>query len=254
MSACIGIDVGGTGIKGGIVNVLKGQVEGEILHIPTPRPATPTAIVEVIAELTQQLSTQSFPVRKDLKIGVGFPAIVQKGTIRSAANVDKTWIGMRADSLLTDSLRHPTVVLNDADAAGLAEVRFGAGQGRPGVVLVITLGTGIGSALVNNGTLVPNFELGHLEFDGFEAEKRTSAVAREREGIGWDEYSSRLQAYLKHLEFLFSPDLFIIGGGISSCADRYLPNIKLRSPTIPAQLNNGAGIVGAALQASNHGP
>lgn len=253
MNACIGIDVGGTGIKGGIVDVLTGKVHGEVLHVATPRPATPGTVTNAIARITQHLSRRGvLLLQEDLHVGVGFPAIVHKGTIRSAANIDESWIDVTANTTLTEYLRLPTVVLNDADAAGLAEARFGAGQGTTGVVLVITLGTGIGSALVINGILVPNLELGHLELGGTRVEKRTSAVARERQGIGWDDYSSRLQTYLQHLEFLFSPDLFIIGGGISNAAEKFIPKIKLRTPITPAQLKNQAGIVGAALQSSNH--
>jgi len=174
---------------------------------------------------------------------------VQHGTTRSAANIDPGWIGLEADRFLAERLGCGAAVLNDADAAGLAEYRFGAGRGAPGVVLVVTLGTGIGSALFVDGRLVPNTELGHLEIDGTKAEARASAVARERDGVGWLEYAERLQRYLAHVEFLFSPDLVIVGGGISARSTDFLPHLDLRAQVVPAELRNAAGVVGAALHA-----
>jgi polyphosphate glucokinase len=167
-----------------------------------------------------------------------------------AGNVDKSWVNTDVDALFTQVLGRDVHVINDADAAGLAEVRYGAGKGIMGTVLVITLGTGIGSAFIFDGKLVPNAELGHLEIDGHDAETRASAVARERDGIDWDEYAVRLQRYFSHVEFLFSPELFIVGGGISKRSSEYLPSLQLRTPIIPAQLKNHAGIVGGALQAA----
>lgn len=244
----IGIDIGGTGIKGGIVDLKKGKLIGDRLRIPTPQPSTPESVAEVVAQVVAELSARPDAPAPDSPVGVTFPGIIQHGVVHSAANVDKSWLEMDIDALLTARLGRPVEVINDADAAGLAEARFGAGEFVKGTVLVITLGTGIGSAFIFDGKLVPNAELGHLEIDGFDAESKASAVARERDGLSWEEYSVLLQRYLSHVEFLFSPELFIIGGGISKRADEYLPRLQLRTPIVPAELKNDAGIVGAALE------
>jgi polyphosphate glucokinase len=244
----IGIDIGGTGIKGGIVDLKKGKLIGDRFRLATPQPATPEAVVEVVAKVVDELSARPDAPVADSPIGVTFPGIIQHGVVHSAANVDKSWLNTDIDALLTARLGRPVEVINDADAAGLAEARYGAGAGIGGTVLVITLGTGIGSAFISNGHLVPNAELGHLEIDGFDAESKASAVARERDGLSWEEYSVLLQRYFSHVEFLFSPELFIVGGGISKRADEYLPHMKLRTPIVPAELKNEAGIVGAALE------
>ncbi|MET3935109.1 polyphosphate--glucose phosphotransferase [Arthrobacter sp. OAP107] len=244
----IGIDIGGTGIKGGIVDLKKGKLIGDRFRLATPQPATPEAVVEVVAKVVEELSARPDAPEVDSPIGVTFPGIIQHGVVHSAANVDKSWLNTDIDALLTARLGRPVEVINDADAAGLAEARYGAGAGIDGTVLVITLGTGIGSAFIFNGRLVPNAELGHLEIDGFDAESKASAVARERDGLSWEEYSVLLQRYFSHVEFLFSPELFIVGGGISKRADEYLPHMKLRTPIVPAELKNEAGIVGAALE------
>jgi polyphosphate glucokinase len=244
----IGIDIGGTGIKGGIVDPRKGKLLGERFRVPTPQPATPEAVADVVAQVVAELSGRPEAPAADSPVGVTFPGIIQHGVVHSAANVDKSWLNTDIDALLTARLGRPVEVINDADAAGLAEARFGAGAGIEGTVLVITLGTGIGSAFIFNGLLVPNAELGHLEIDGFDAETKASAVARERDGLSWEEYSVLLQRYFAHVEFLFSPELFIVGGGISKRADEYLPRLKLRTPIVPAELKNEAGIVGAAVE------
>lgn len=249
-ASVIGIDIGGTGIKGGIVDLATGTMIGDRHRIPTPQPATPEAVAAVVADIVAELSSRPEGPGAKVPVGVTFPAIIQHGVARSAANVDKSWVDTDVDSLFTEVLGRDVHVINDADAAGLAEVRYGAGMGKPGTVLVITLGTGIGSAFIFDGRLVPNVELGHLEIDGHDAESKASAVARERDGIGWDEYAVRLQRYFSHVEFLFSPELFIVGGGISKRSSEYLPALELRTPIIPAQLKNTAGIVGAALQAA----
>ncbi len=246
----IGVDIGGTGIKGGIVDLAKGEIVGERYRIPTPQPATPEAVAGVVAEIVTELSSRPGGPAADVPVGVTFPAIIQHGVARSAANVDKSWVDTDVDALFTRVLGRSVHVINDADAAGLAEVRYGAGKGVAGTVLVITLGTGIGSAFIFNGQLVPNAELGHLEIDGHDAESKASAVARERDGIDWDEYAVRLQRYFSHVEFLFSPELFIVGGGISKRSAEYLPSLNLRTRIVPAQLKNQAGIVGGALQAA----
>jgi polyphosphate glucokinase len=250
--SAIGIDIGGTGIKGGIVDLKKGILVGDRIRYDTPRPSSPEAVADVVARIVKELSARPEGPESDRPVGVTFPAIIRHGIARSAANVDERWIGTDVDALLTHRMSRPVQVMNDADAAGLAEVRYGAGAGVKGTVLVITLGTGIGSAFIFDGKLVPNAELGHLELDGHDAESKASAVARERDGLDWAEYSQRLQRYFSHVEFLFSPELFIIGGGISKRSEDFLPRLQLATPIIPAQLRNNAGIVGAALQAALH--
>ena len=243
----IGIDVGGTWIKGATIDVTNGTPTGEVRHLPTPSDATPGAVADVLKQLINDLFGGSLG-NTDLACGIAIPSIVRQGVAHSAANMDDSWIGVDVQAYLGARLGRPVCVVNDADAAGLAEARYGAGHNTHGLVLVLTLGTGIGSALIVNGKLVPNFELGHLEIDGNKAETRTSAVAREKEGLCWMEYAARLQRYLSHVEFLFSPDLIIIGGGISACSDAFLPHLRLNTPVIPADLKNSAGVVGAALQ------
>lgn len=248
----IGIDIGGTGIKGGIVDLKKGKLIGDRFRVPTPQPATPDAVADVVAKVVEELSSRDDAPSPSSPVGVTFPGIIQHGIVLSAANVDKSWLNTDIDALLTKRLGRPVEVINDADAAGLAEARYGAGKGVDGTVMVITLGTGIGSAFIFNGQLVPNAELGHLEIDGFDAESKASAVARERDGLSWEEYSVLLQRYFSHVEFLFSPELFIVGGGISKRADEYLPRLDLRTKIVPAELKNEAGIVGAALEIAVH--
>jgi polyphosphate glucokinase len=239
-----GIDFGGSGIKGAPVDTGKGEFATERVRIDTPDPSTPEAVAEVFAALLAMFPTSDGPV------GVTVPGIVVKGVVHSAANIDKHWIGEDADRLFTDKTGRDVHVVNDADAAGLAEVRYGAAKGRRGLVVVTTLGTGIGSALVYDGVLVPNSELGHLEIDGHDAEKRAAASAREREDLSWKDWAKRLTAYYRKLEDLFSPELFVVGGGVSKKADRFLPLIDIETEIIPAQLRNAAGIVGAALYAT----
>lgn len=251
-STVIGIDIGGTGIKGGIVDLDSGEVLGDRYRIPTPTPSTPQAVAKVVKEIVDELMTRPHAPSQDAPVGITFPAIISHGVARSAANVDKSWIDADVDDIFTKELGRDVQVMNDADAAGLAEARYGAGKDVKGTVLVITLGTGIGSAFIFNGKLIPNVELGHLEIDGFNAETKASASARERDDISWDEYSVRLQRYFSHVEFLFSPELFIIGGGISKRSEDYLPQLKLRTKIITAELKNNAGIVGGALQAAVH--
>lgn len=248
----IGIDIGGTGIKGGIVELKTGEVLGERYRIDTPTPSTPEAVAKVVKAIVDELSTRPHAPAKDAPVGITFPAIISHGVSLSAANVDKSWIDANVDEIFTKELGRDVQVMNDADAAGIAEARYGAGRDLKGTVLVITLGTGIGSAFIHDGVLVPNVELGHLELDGFDAETKASASARERDGLNWDEYAVRLQRYFSHVEFLFSPELFIIGGGISKRSQDYLPQLKLRTKIIPAELANNAGIVGGALQAAIH--
>ncbi|MEW1820123.1 polyphosphate--glucose phosphotransferase [Arthrobacter sp. NPDC080031] len=246
----IGVDIGGTGVKGGIVNLETGEIPGGCVRLATPQPADPESVGDVVRQLVDELAAGS-KAGHDSTVGVTFPGIVQHGTSRSAANMDRTFIDFNIGTDFSDRIRRPVAVLNDADAAGLAEARYGAGRGTCGTVLVITLGTGIGSALIFDGNVVPNVELGHISIDGHDAETRASAVARERDGLGWQEYSVRLQRYLSELEFMFSPELIIVGGGISQRADEYLPHLDLKTRIVPAKLRNDAGIVGAAIQAAS---
>jgi polyphosphate glucokinase len=239
-----GIDFGGSGIKGAPVDLEKGDFAAERVRIDTPQPATPDAVAKVFADLLGRFDDSDGPV------GVTVPGVVRNGVVHSAANIDKHWIGEDADKLFTDATGREVHVVNDADAAGLAEVRYGAAKGRMGLVILTTLGTGIGSAFLYDGVLVPNSELGHLEVDGHDAESRAAASVREKKGLSWEEWAQRLTAYYRKLEQLFSPDLFVVGGGVSKQVDEFLPHVDVETPIVPAKLRNQAGIVGAALYAA----
>lgn len=249
----IGIDVGGTGMKGGLVRLgsgpKAGTLRGDRFRIPTPQPAMPEPVAATLAAITAELDGREKAPKPSAPLGVCFPSIVKDGVCLSANNIDHSWIGTDLRGTFEEHLRRPVTVVNDADAAGLAEARYGAGRGVRGLVHVITLGTGIGGAMIHDGVLVPNFEVGSLELDGVMAESRASAKARERDQLSWAEYAERLQRFFSHVERIFSPDLFIVGGGISKRPDDYLPLLRLRTPIVPAQLQNNAGIVGAALAA-----
>jgi polyphosphate glucokinase len=235
-----GIDIGGSGIKGAIVDLSTGELSTDRERVPTPQPSTPKAVAKVVARI---MSDQGWTG----PAGATFPAIIKNGVARSAANVDSSWVGEDVDKVFTQASGNPVTVLNDADAAGLAEVRFGAAKGVPGVVLVLTFGTGIGSGLFVDGKLVPNTELGHVELDGHDAERRAASSARDRHDLSWEKWAERVQQYMAHIESLFSPDLFVVGGGVSKKADKWVPLLDLQAPVRPAQLLNNAGIVGAAL-------
>ena len=237
-----GIDIGGTGIKGAPVDIATGKLTEDRLRIPTPQPARPHAVADVVREVLDHFGWTG-------PFGCTFPAVVQHGVVRTAANVHHSWIGTDAAALFRERTGRTAVVVNDADAAGQAEVEFGAAKGRRGTVLVVTLGTGIGSALLHDGVLVPNTELGHLEIDGHDAETRAADSAREREDLSWDKWGSRLTRYFTHVEDLLWPDLIVVGGGVSKKADRWLPHVRARTPIVPAALLNEAGIVGAAVLA-----
>src|SRR5579875_1190366 len=239
-----GVDIGGTGIKGAIVDTATGQLLTERRRILTPQPATPDAVAKVVAELVESAGWQGV-------IGATFPAVIKHGVALSAANVDPSWVGTDADKVFSDAVgeHSDVVVLNDADAAGIAEQRFGAAKGVDGVVMLLTFGTGIGSALLMNGVLVPNTELGHLELDGHDAETRAAASVRDEHGMSYKKWAKRVNAYMQHVERLFTPDLFVVGGGVSKNADKWVPLLDLRTPVQPAQLLNDAGIVGAAIAA-----
>lgn len=241
----LGIDVGGSGIKGAPVDLDAGEFAADRLRIDTPAESTPEKVADIVAGIVESFAR----IAEDRPIGITVPAIVKHGTVLSAANIDKSWIDTDAQSLFSERVGRPVTVLNDADAAGIGEVQFGAAKGQRGVVLVATLGTGIGSALFVDGTLVPNTELGHLEIDGHDAESRASSGAREAEDLSWEKWAKRLQRYFSTVEALFSPDLIVIGGGVSKKADKYLPLLELRTKIIPAGLRNDAGIIGAAYQA-----
>jgi len=236
-----GIDFGGSGIKGAPVDLEAGDFAADRVKIKTPKPSTPDAVAEVFVELLGQ-----FP-DSDGSVGVTVPAVVRHGVVSSAANIDRAWIGTDADALFTEATGRDVHVVNDADAAGLAEVRYGAAKGRHGLVIVTTLGTGIGSAIVYDGVLVPNSELGHLEIDGHDAESRAANSAREREDLSMEHWAKRLTTYYRTLEMLFSPELFVVGGGISKQSEEFLPLVKIDTEIVPATLLNKAGVVGAAL-------
>ncbi len=242
----LGIDIGGSGIKGALVDLTAGDFATERLRIDTPSESTPANVAAIVGEIVENFAEQL----GDGPIGITIPAIVQHGVTISAANIHESWVNCPAEQIFEDALGRDIALVNDADAAGVAEVGFGAAKGHPGLVIVTTLGTGIGSAIIHRGVLVPNSELGHLEIDGYDAEKRAAASVREREGLKWSEYVPRLQRYYETVEFLFSPDLMVVGGGISKKADKFLPQLKLRTPIVPAQLQNRAGIVGAAWLAA----
>jgi polyphosphate glucokinase len=238
-----GVDIGGSGIKGCTVDLAEGRLLGERLRVDTPQPSTPDAVYGVVAELVGSFGW-------DREVGVTFPGVMKKGVAHTAANVDKSWIGTDIDADLERLLPGgPVQTLNDADAAGLAEMRYGAGKDKGGVVLLLTFGTGIGSALFVNGHLVPNTEFGHIEVDGEDGEKRASAAAREREELKYPDWAKRVDRFLDVLERSVWPDLIIVGGGVSKKADRWVPLLSTRTPVVAAQLRNDAGIVGAALAA-----
>jgi polyphosphate glucokinase len=241
MTHPIGIDFGGSGIKAAPVDLEVGEFAASRERIDTPAQSTPDAVAEVMAELVGRFPEATGPV------GVTIPGVVRSGVVRSAANIDKGWIGTDADALLTKRLGRDVHVVNDADAAGVAELRYGAAKGRSGLVILTTLGTGIGSALLYDGVLVPNSELGHLEIDGHVAEKRAAASIKTIEELSWEEWAGRLTTYYRTLERLFSPDLFVVGGGVSKDAAKYLHLVDIETEIIPATLRNRAGIIGAAV-------
>ncbi|PKB29399.1 polyphosphate--glucose phosphotransferase [Pseudonocardia alni] len=238
-----GIDIGGSGIKGAPVDLHKGRLAADRVRIPTPQPSTPEAVAETVTQILDEFDWRD-------SFGCTFPAVVQHGVTRTAANVDRAWIDCDAAAVLRRVTGRDALLVNDADAAGVAEAEFGAAADRHhGLVLVVTLGTGIGSALVNHGKLVPNTEFGHLEIDGFDAESRAADSAREREDLDWEEWGGRLQRYFTHVENLLWPDLIVVGGGVSKKFEKWSPYVRTRTKLVPAGLLNEAGIIGAALLA-----
>lgn len=245
MTQAIGIDIGGTGIKGAIVNVESGELVSDRVKLPTPAGGEPEDIVTTVLEIIEKLGGAG----PDVPVGVCFPAVVKNGRTMSAANVSKKWIGLEAEKLFEAGLGRDIHFVNDADAAGFAEVRYGAAKDVPGLIMLTTLGTGIGTALIYNGVLVPNSELGHIEIGGKDAEKQSSYSAKEHADLTWKRWAARLQKYYSKLEALFSPDLFIVGGGVSKSYEHFLPLLDLTTPIVPAELRNNAGILGAAALA-----
>lgn len=243
----LGIDIGGSGIKGAPVNIQTGELLAERLRVPTPTPSKPALVAQCVAQIAQNFDWKG-------SIGCGFPAVVQNGVTLSAANVHKKWVKKDAMRLFTKATNCPTFVVNDADAAGLAEMTFGSGKDRQGVVLMITIGTGLGSALFTDGVLLPNTELGHLEFNGQDAELYASDAARKRDKLSWKKWGKRFNRYLIYLEKLLSPDLIILGGGACKAFDQFSPVLSVQAEIMQAQFLNDAGIVGAALAAHRYLP
>ena len=239
----LGVDIGGSGIKGTVVDTETGSLMAPRIRIATPSPSKPKKVAEVVAEIVDHFNWKG-------PVGCGFPAIVQNGVTMSAANVHKKWVGTNAEELFTRATGCPFRVVNDADAAGLAEMKFGAGRDRDGVVLIVTIGTGLGTALFTDGHLLPNAELGHIEIDCDDAELMASDAVRKRDNLSWKEWTKRFDKYLCQLERLLSPDLIILGGGVSKKSENFLPYLTVRTEVVPAQLLNEAGIVGAALAAA----
>lgn len=238
----LGIDVGGSGIKGAPVNTDTGEMLAERVRIKTPEKAEPQPVAEVVAEITKAFHWNG-------PVGIGFPAPIKAGVAMMAANISPKWVGTNADDLFTKVTGCDCHMINDADAAGLAEMEFGAGKGHPGTVIMLTLGTGIGTAIFYDGQLLPNTEFGHLEMKGMDAEHRVSDAARQASDLSWKDYAKKLSKYLQEMEKLFWPDLFIVGGGISKQSEKYVPFLNINTPIVTAQLLNQAGIVGAALWA-----
>jgi polyphosphate glucokinase len=238
----LGIDVGGSGIKGAPVDTRTGKLLAERFRIKTPKGAEPKAVARVVVEIARAFKWKGL-------IGIGFPAPIKAGIAMMAANVSDKWIGLNADELFTKVTGCNCTMINDADAAGLAEMKFGAGRGQPGTVIMLTLGTGIGTAIFHRGNLLPNTEFGHLDMNGKDAEHRASDAVRQQEDLSWKKYAKRLNKYLAAMEKLFWPDLFIVGGGISKQSEKFIPLLKIETPVVPAQFLNEAGIVGAALAA-----
>ncbi|OBG37483.1 polyphosphate glucokinase [Mycobacterium alsense] len=239
-----GVDVGGSGIKGGIVDMDTGLLIGERIKLLTPQPATPSAVAKTIAEVVDGFGWTG-------PLGVTYPGVVTHGIVHTAANVDKSWIGTNAHDVISAELNgQDVVILNDADAAGLAEERYGAGRDQTGLVVLLTFGTGIGSAVIHNGTLIPNTEFGHLEVGGKEAEQRAASSVKERNGWSFEKWAKQVTRVLVAIENAIWPDLFIAGGGISRKADKWVPLLENRTPVVPAALQNTAGIVGAAMAAT----
>ena len=246
MDVALGIDIGGTGMKAAPVDVATGRLLGERFRIPTPHPSTPEAMATVVRDLDRHFTDIT---GGGGPVGVAFPAVVRGGVVHSAANIDASWMGADAASTFAEAVGRSVVVVNDADAAGIAEMSFGAGRGRSGLVITLTLGTGIGSAMFMDGTLLPNTEFGHLEFRGESVERYAAASAMEREDLAWEDWADRVGEFLEMVDRLFSPDMVILGGGVSREPERWFHRIDTRFETVIASMANHAGVVGAAMAA-----
>lgn len=242
----LGVDIGGSGIKGAPVDSASGELRSERRRLATPQPATPEAVVAGVAQIVREFNWTG-------PIGCGMPSVVKAGNVYTAANIDPSWIGVNAQQMIEQATSCPVRAINDADAAGLAEMRFGAGKDRKGVVLMVTIGTGIGTALFINGHLLPNTELGHLEIRGREAEHRAADSVRARKKLSWPSWAKRVDEYLLTMERLFWPDLIIVGGGVSKKYPKFFPHLSIKTEVVPAQLRNDAGMIGAALAAEQLG-
>jgi polyphosphate glucokinase len=243
-----GVDVGGSGIKAAIVDVATGEMHSERLRVPTPQPSTPDKVSASIGRLVRRLA-KSAEVSSDAPVGVGLPGVAIDGRLKTAANIDPAWVDYPIADRLSKSLKRRVVIVNDADAAGIAEMRFGVGAGKPGTVIFLTLGTGVGSGVFVDGTLVPNTEFGQMEIRGRPAERRSASAARTRRGLSWKAWAQDLDEHLQRIADLMWPTLFILGGGVSKNADKFVPRLTVRTPVVPAQLRNDAGIIGAAIVA-----
>jgi polyphosphate glucokinase len=245
----IGVDVGGSGIKAAVVDVEAGRFRSARLRVVTPNPSTPDAIVASVARMVRRLA-KSNGLGDATPVGIGLPGVAIDGVLKSAANIDQSWIEFPVVDRLTRLLQRPVTIINDADAAGIAEMRFGVGKDQPGVVIFLTLGTGVGSGVFNDGVLVPNTEFGQMEIRGRAAEKRSAAAARVRRGLSWKAWAADLDEHLDRIQQLTWPNLMILGGGVSKSADRFVPRLTVRCAVVPAQLRNDAGIIGAAIVAA----
>ncbi len=246
----IGIDVGGSGIKAAVVDVESGRLRSDRLRVPTPMPATPDAVIASMVRLVRRLAKSS-GLGDSTPVGVGLPGVAIGGVLKSAANIDPTWIDFPVVERLNRQLRRPISIINDADAAGIAEMRFGVGVDRPGVVIFLTLGTGVGSGVFNDGVLVPNTEFGQMEIRGRPAERRSAAAARIKRGLSWKAWAGDLDEHLDRIQQLTWPTLMILGGGVSKSADKFIPRLTVRCEVVPALLRNDAGIIGAAIVAAD---
>lgn len=240
----LGIDIGGTGIKCALVNLTDGSLASDRFRVDTPKPSVPGSVADAVAGVVANVDYAG-------PVGLAFPGVLRRSVVQTTANLDDSWNGRSLEDVIGPVLPGPAVTLNDADAAGLAEVRYGAGVGYSGLIIMVTLGTGIGTALIHDGVLVPNSELGHIEVDGHDAETRASAAARERRDMSWPKWGRKVGKYLRSIENVLWPDLFIIGGGASKRPDKWFDEVETRTPTVLASFKNNAGIVGAALAASD---
>jgi polyphosphate glucokinase len=247
--AAIGVDVGGSGIKAAVVEIASGRLTSERLRIPTPTPSTPEVVSAAIGRLVRRL-VKANALAADTPVGVGLPGVAMDGRLLTAANIDPAWVDYPVAEKLTKSIKRPVSIVNDADAAGIAEMRFGIGAGKRGVVIFLTLGTGVGSGVFTDGVLVPNTEFGQMEIRGRPAERRSAAAARVRRGLSWKAWAADLDEHLERIEDLMWPTMLILGGGVSKNADKFIPRLHRRAPVVAAELRNDAGIIGAAIVAA----